>query len=93
MKTVKTYTLPVVTKADQVGEFKYHTLGAIAGIKLIKSLEDKELRACMRFTKTFFAINSAIGPNTNYNWTKGQAASEMYDRDLIDHEELHMLTR
>lgn len=90
---LKSYTLPVVTLADQVGEYKYYTLESIAGIRLIKSLTDAELRACKRNTATFRSIHAVMGFSTNPTWIKNRACEELYNRNLIDHEELHILTR
>ncbi len=88
------YVLPVVTEADKVGDLKYHTLGAIAGIKLMKTLTEKELKLCLNVgkNKTSLAVSAAMGPDTNPSWIVARAAGELYDRDLIGHEELCRIT-
>jgi hypothetical protein len=89
----KTYTLPAVTVADQVGDRKYHTLGAVAGIKFIKILTDNELRWCINpKTKTFEKVRRTIGADTNPNWLVARAGEELCERGKMNWEELHRLT-
>lgn len=64
-------------------EFQYHTVGAIVGIKLIRSLDSDELKDTLRDKVKFEALRQRVGAGTNPSWVTGQLAETLYMRDEI----------
>lgn len=82
--------MPSVTKRDQL-QYPSYTDHAIAGIKLIASLTDKQLLSVVESdseSKTFKSILVAMGPTTNPYWIIGTVAEIAYDRHVIDERTL-----
>ena len=83
---------PTITDEDRK-KYPSYTDGSIIGIKLLESLSEKQLLSLTtgRTNKTRIAVLEVMGQNTNPSWITCQAASCLYDRDLIDEQEFGAL--
>jgi hypothetical protein len=72
-------------------EFKYHTVGAIVGIKHIRSLDSDALKAVLTDKTMGEALRRRIGSGTNPSWVVSIVAETLYFRHEIDEIKLDYL--
>lgn len=75
-----------------------------SSLDIIKGKTDEQLLACVRFdpedgefdytSENFVALRLELSPANEYinlNWIAARIAEELYDRDVIDHEQMWLI--
>jgi hypothetical protein len=82
---------PAITDADRE-KYRNYTDDSIRGIKILKALDDDELKEVLKNGASHTVVSRAIGPNTNPSWVTSQAAEELYMRGVIDEKQLDFIS-
>jgi hypothetical protein len=72
-------------------EFGSYTVGAIVGVKLIRSLDSNTLNAALTDKEKGEALRQQIGADTNPSWVVSIIAETLYMRHEIDEMRLDFL--
>jgi len=72
-------------------EFQSYTVGAIIGVKLIRSMSTDELKAALTDSAKGEALRQQVGGGTNPSWVVSIVAETLYFRHEIDETKLDYL--
>lgn len=72
-------------------EFGSCTVGAIVGVKLIRSMDSDALKAALTDKAKGEALRQQVGKDTNPSWVVGILAETLYLRNEIDEIKLDYL--
>ena len=73
-------------------EFQSYTVDSIVGVKLIRSIDSEELKACLKDKAKGEALRQRIGGRgTNPSWVVSMIAETLYTRNEIDEQKLDAL--